>query len=219
MKKLLVKEGKIILLEVNNNKSKKTVILSHGFLSNKNRPIMKQTATELARAGFRTIRFNYGTELISERLIKLNIIINHFSNKSDSIGLMGLSMGGMMSILGSTNPKVNSIALVNSVYDTFNAYENYIKHRPLTLAFFNKVKDEFLTYNLKSIITNLNKPVLVITGTKDKIIPSKQMKQLYSDVKADKKLVILRGCGHAIWSQNYLNRVKEEVRDWFLKTL
>ncbi len=206
-----------IRLTINKGATSKVVIMSHGFLSNKNTLLFRELSRLLSENGITTVRFNYNTEIISERIRILREVISKFNNKS--VGLVGTSLGGMIVMLNAHHPAVKSIALVNTLYDLRNAYNNYIKVKPIAKHFVNLIKKELFKYDLKSVVKSITKPALVISGTNDRIIPTQVMKQLYLDLSAEKKLVLIHNCGHTIWRQQHLIRATEEIRDWFNKTL
>ncbi len=206
-----------IRLTIKKGTTNKVVIMSHGFLSNKNTLLFKELSRLLNENGITTVRFNYNTEIISERVRILREVINKFNN--NNVGLIGTSLGGMIVILNTHHPTVKSIALINTLYDLNNAYNNYIKVKPIAKPLVDLIKKELFNYNLKSIVKTIIKPTLIISGTKDRIIPTQVMKQLYLDLNAEKRLVLIHNCGHTIWRQQHLIRATEEVRDWFNKTL
>jgi len=212
-----INSGLRLLLSVSKPKSSRAVIFSHGFLSNKNKYYIKSTARALARAGFKTVRFNYPTEEIKHRVSVLNKVIDEV--KAEVIGLVGCSLGGMTSIITASHPKVKSLVLVNSVYDQRKAYENYVKEHSILSKIAEKLLlKDFFSYNLKKLIQNLRKPVLVVSGEHDRITPQDLMKELYNDVQAQKEFLSL-DCGHSIWRPLHVSQVRESIRDWFLKTL
>nr|MBD3312173.1 hypothetical protein [archaeon] len=219
MIKGLVKfSGRRIILSVKNKSSSKAVIFSHGFRSSKNNLLFQSTARSLARAGFKPVLFNYGVERVNKRVQVLRAVINHV--KSDSIGLLGHSLGGMVSILLATNPRVKSLALVNTVYEQGLVYDNYARvRRTIAKAIPNRFKKEFFSYNLKRIVSNLEKPVIVVSGEDDQVTPQPMMKRLYNDLMGEKSFVSIPNAGHSIWRSSHLRRVRVAVRDWFKRTL
>ena len=208
------------LLNITKPAATKTVIFSHGFLSNKNRPYITSTATTLKKAGIKSVRFNYRTELVSERRAILHQVIRHVSKESNSIGLVGHSLGGLITLLEANNPLIKSIALINTVYNppaVIKRYEN--KHRVIANLLINKLKTELIKHDLRSIAKTITKPVLVISSERDQLTLPSEMKQLYLDVKGPKKLVTLKKCAHSIWNPVHVQRVKDELREWFKETL
>ncbi len=220
MIELLDYEGGKILLDITNPSSDKAVILSHGFMSNKNKPLMVKVAQALSREGINAVRFNYGTEDINERVIKLREVLKHVSAKAGQVGLFGTSLGGMISIIVSVDQRVKSLALVNPVYDQISAIKNYLRVRKIALsAFKDKLEREFFNYDLPLLVKSSGKPLFVISGSRDRIIPVSVSRQLYKDATGKKKFMLLRDCGHVVWKKKHLVLVSEAVAKWFLETL
>ncbi len=219
-KELIEQDGLRIKLHVHNPDSHKTVIFSHGFLSNKNKYFLQSTSKVMARRGFKCVRFNYGTEVISERLRILDAVLDHIKLSSDSVGLVGTSLGGMVSLISASKTIVKSLVLINPVYYQESVYANYLKHHRLLKKVFNKhVGIEFFKYDLQSIMKKLNKPVLLISGDRDEIVNPLSMRDLYADIKGEKRLVLLDNCGHSIWRPSHVEIARREIIDWFRKTL
>lgn len=220
VKKFIDFKGLPLLLEVFNESSKRVVILSHGFLSSKNSPVLVSSALALSRAGICAVRFNYATEDIKERVAKLKAVIRYYAKKGCRIGLVGDSLGGMTSIIASKVKAVDSMALINSVYDQETVFLNYSKqHRFLSHLFTPEMLADLKSYDLKKLIKRFKRPVLVVTSELDRTVPTKVMKELYLDVKAEKKIVVIRNATHGIWQANHIKRVREAIKDWFSKTL
>ncbi|MFA5405862.1 MAG: alpha/beta hydrolase [Candidatus Nanoarchaeia archaeon] len=219
-KELIDSNGFRVKLNIHNPSARKTVIFSHGFLSNKNKYFLQSTAKVMARRGYRCVRFNYKTEDISDRLLILDAVLNHISKSSDSVGLVGSSLGGMVSLITAVKPIIKSLVLLNPVYYQDKVYRNYVAHHSLLKRLFNKkVGLEFFKYDLQSIVKRLNKPVLIITGGKDDIVDYRTMNGLYNDLKGEKRLVVLDDCGHSIWRPDHVRITRREIIDWFRKTL
>lgn len=219
IKKIKIKK-KSYVLNINNPSAEKTVIFNHGFLSNKNKPFIKVSASALAKEGIKTVRFNYHTELMSQRLIILKGVIDYLSENTNLIGLVGSSLGGMTVILTASDQRVKSLALINTVYDPRSAYENYQKKHPVLSKLISKaVTKEFLEYNLEDKVKKLHKPVLVISGSADEVIPQVQQKKLYQQLKGHKRFMNLEGCTHAVWKLKHVRKVKQAITKWFKQTL
>jgi len=209
-----------IKLSVFKPESRHAVIFIHGFLSDKDKPFTMSAARSLSRAGLQAVRFNYRTEFVSDRIRILDEVIEHVSRTVDSIGLVGNSLGGLNAIVASKHSVVKSLALVNPVYDQRNAFDNYVKHHKFLSKIMTKeMKDAFFTIDLKGIIINLKKPVLVLSGDRDKIIPQSLMRTMYDNLKSEKRFVSLRDCGHSIWRPKHIRIAREEIREWFKKCL
>ncbi len=212
----MIKIIKGIWINIEGN-SNKLIIFSHGFLSNKNRPIIKYVANKLSDS-FMTLRFNYDTEVVSERISKLKTIINYFKDKI--IGLFGVSMGGMVSLLCANHPNVKSLALVNPVYNQKKVLDNYFSIKKFTSLFLpKKAVDDFLSYDLASVASNLKKPTLLITGDRDRLITRDIVEELFSKLGGEKEHFVLSDCGHSVWKKEHLDMVSQITHEWFSKTL
>lgn len=219
MKSIKLDDSEIVL-SIKNKASSKAVIFSHGFRSSKNNILFQSTARALSRAGIKSVLFNYGVERVKKRERILKMVISKVSEDSTSIGLMGHSLGGMISILQANNLRVKSLALVNTVYEQRFVYDNYARvRRFVARAIPNRFKKEFLSYDLQRKIKELDKPVLVVSSEDDKITPQSMMKRLYNNLNCKKLFTNLPNAGHSIWRPSHVRQAREAVRDWFKKTL
>ncbi|MHA2390425.1 MAG: alpha/beta hydrolase [Promethearchaeota archaeon] len=160
-----------------------------------------QCGVNLAVMDFRGYGFSTGepfyTSLITDALPIYNefykwMIDNSFSN---SIFVLGRSLGSVCaSEIGSHNPESLHGVIFESGFASI--YEMMTR---LFRVSGSEITPEFLSkYSNDTKIRKFRKPVLVIHGTTDFIIPFYQGKLIYENIPEDveKKLVLIEGAGH-----------------------
>ena len=207
-----------------NNPRYPTILLFHGngeiaadyqYFSN----FFFQCGVNLAVVDFRGYGFSSGKPYYTSLITDALPIYNKFyewmiSNSiSDSIFILGRSLGSICaSEIGSHNPEsLHGIIFESgfaSIYDMMSR---------LFRITGSEITPEFLSeYSNDTRIRKFEKPVLVIHGTNDFIIPSSQGQLIYESVpeSVEKKLVLIEGAGHNdifSYEDEYLMPLKEFI--------
>lgn len=181
-----------------------------------------QCGINLAVIDFRGYGFSSGepyyTSLITDALPIYNefykwLIKNNFNN---SIFILGRSLGSICaSEIGSHNPdSLRGVIFESgfaSIYDMMSG---------LFGVSGSEIKPEFLSeYSNDTRIRKFKKPVLVIHGTLDSIIPYSQGKLIFENVPLDveKKLVLIKGAGHnniSSYEVEYIDPLKRFINNY-----
>ncbi|MCM1449784.1 MAG: alpha/beta hydrolase [Clostridiales bacterium] len=194
------------------------VIISHGFNGSHN--YGKNYFEPLANIGYQTFTFDFPcgstrstldnntvNMSINDEVSDLTFIVNYFSNKGyvdpEHITLIGESQGGMVSCLAASSIS-DSIERLILCFPAFCIPDNYndrfreaipdttyVWGVPLGRRYF----EELRTMNAYDVMPRFRKPVLIIHGDKDPIVPlhySEHALQFYPDVT----LKVIEGAGH-----------------------
>jgi len=199
----------------NGKSGKGSVLLVHSIRSN--RVEMLSRARFLNAQGFHVLmidlqahgetpgsRITFGA-LESENVeAAVDFLRNTFPN--ERIGAIGVSLGAAAIVLAKHDLRLNAVIL-ESLHPTIaDAVENRLKlflgetgafFLPLVLtqiAFFTDTPIDEL--NPATRINNLNSPVLIIAGTKDKHTTPVETKRLFNAAREPKELWIVPGAGH-----------------------
>ncbi len=178
-----------------------------------------QCCVNLAVVDFRGYGFSNGEPYYTSLITDALPIYNEFSNWmiknniDDSLFILGRSLGSICtSEIGSHNPEsLRGIIFESgfaSIYDMMSR---------LFRVTGSEITPEFLSeYSNDTRIRKFEKPVLVIHGTNDFIIPSSQGQLIYESIPkgVEKKLILIEGAGHNnifSYEDEYLVPLKEFV--------
>jgi hypothetical protein len=178
-----------------------------------------QCGVNLAVVDFRGYGFSSGkpyyTSLITDALPIYNEFYHWMIKNSidDSLFILGRSIGSICtSEIGSQNPEsLRGIIFESgfaSIYDMMSR---------LFRVTGSEITPEFLSeYSNDTRIRKFEKPVLVIHGTNDFIIPSSQGQLIYESIPkgVEKKLILIEGAGHNnifSYEDEYLEPLKEFI--------
>ena len=207
-----------------NNPNYPTILLFHGngeiaadyqYFSN----FFFKCDTNLAVVDFRGYGFSSGEPFYTSLIIDALPIYNAFhdwiieNNMKDSLFVQGRSLGSICaSEIGSHNPESLRGIIFESGFASL-----YDMMTRLFRVSGSEITPEFLSpYSNDTRIRKFKKPVLVIHGTVDWIIPSYQGKLIYENIPegVEKKLVSIEGAGHNnifSFEDEYITPLKEFI--------
>lgn len=232
-------------LHVPEKPNNKGIVLAHCFTCSKHIPIIKKMCDYLAdNANYLVLRFDFSGNGESEgkfeestytkQISDFTAAIDFMSNqKVDSIGALGHSMGAAVAILGGVkNSKVSAIVTLggdSSTEGIEQAFDKKIlrdiktkglctfkifgKKVTLTKEFFNDSR----THNIEQALSESKKPIHIIHGEKDEIIPVENAKSLYKYANSPKKLTIIQEGNHMFTKS--LPKTLDLACEWFSKYL
>ncbi|MEP0860905.1 MAG: prolyl oligopeptidase family serine peptidase [Ignavibacterium sp.] len=250
--------------------SKPCLILVHGFKGFKDWGFWPYTAEYFSNRDFNVVSFNFSHNGVGESLTEfdelekfadntislevseLNEIIDTVKNggfgkiKCSSIGLVGHSRGGAVSILAASNNKnVDALAVWASVakldryterqkkewrekgfIEVLNSRTNQMMR--MNVALLEDIEaNKNSSLNIEKAVKSLNKPFLIIHGEQDLTVPVDEGKMLfdYSD-KSLTEFEIIPSTGHTFdivhpfeSSNTKFDRVLEKTLSFFKKYL
>lgn len=230
------------ILHIPEKDSRLTVIISHGFTANKDRPRIIETANALSYNGFTALRFDFegcGESEDREITVKgqvddLRAAISYLRGKGyDNLGLLGESLGGLISVLA-YDENIETMVLWHPV--TASKKPGIIKKEELQQELNKKgyliyIKDnrnfkipkqyieERSSINQEKILSRIKCPVLIIHGDKDSSIPLEHSKKAMQYLDGKSKLEILKGENHKIELNVYLDKIIPLSVNWFKRYL
>jgi hypothetical protein len=249
---------KKIEVDFSNNKNKKlngvvhlpgdggeypVVIVCHGFKGNKNNDIVVDSCNELAKNGFVGFRFDFAGSGKSQGLFEdfsvnqevedLKCAIDFIKNQDfvnkEKIGLSGVSLGGMVSIIETAkNKNVKALVCFAPSIDTRNAREKY--ERENRIKYFDgyfildkkfKIKNEFFkefAMETFSLAKKIKIPILIIQNKIDPTCPTENSIKFINDVESEKDIKILPGSTH-IFTKDEQTIALDYALNWFKKRL
>jgi len=199
------------------------VVFCHGFGSNKDNPIMVETASILNNNGIATFRFDFSSQgasggdfsnaTVSRQLDDLysgfSKIMGFKKIDYSSLGLFGASLGGMTALLAAPKLHLKCLAVIAPVSDfkrvrwktffgkTVREWKENgfvaIGSRRLNYSFF----EDGCSQDVYSTAKSIRCPTLVVHGEKDSIVPLAQSKKLLGYLECEKRLEIIPEAGHS----------------------
>lgn len=227
------------------------IILLHGFTGYKEEAHLKELAQSLMQNGFTAIRFDCSGSgdsggtfeknyLMSNYLEDIKYVYGHmqklkFVNK-DKIGIIGHSMGGMLSIIfASLNPEIKACIAISS--PTILVDTDWIKgaiERWQELGWFYKkmsrdgsnvrIPYSFIVdsnkFDTLSYVRELHCPFLAILGLADNVVDPGDTRKIFQTAKEPKELVEIAGMGHDYkQSPQLIKKVNENILHFLEKYL
>lgn len=225
-----------VLYPANSNKA---IIISHGFAANKDRERLIKLSEILSKGGFGVLRFDFsgcsesGNDLISVKgeVDDLRSAIKFMKNKGyNEIGLLGESLGGLISIL-CYSQDIKTIVLFAPVTASKkpSILEEGMEEELAEKGFVTKHKDgrifkipkEYFeardNINQEEILSKIKCPVLIIHGTEDDSVFLEDSKEAMKYLPESSKLEIIEGAGHKL--EEDIDRVIILSLNWFKKHL
>lgn len=183
------------------------IVTCHGLFASKDGPKYVELAEMAVERGFALFRFDFRgcgesegvvssllDRVLEERLRDLDAAINALGNRVGDLLLFGSSAGGCIAILRACeDDRVRAVAT--------SAAPVYRVGR----------------YDVLEAVKKLKKPLLVIHGTRDEVVPPSSAKTLYQAANEPKKLLMVEGGDHVFSDAKLRRLVLEEVLAWFEK--
>ncbi|MEM2350932.1 MAG: alpha/beta hydrolase [Thermoproteota archaeon] len=222
------------------------IVFSHGFTGNKIEAhrLFVRGARKMSKEGFVAVRFDFRGSgesdgefedmSISSEVSDLNAVLKFLVGESEilreKIGLIGLSLGGVVSILtAAQSPIVKAVCtwsspaelrLLSSLRDSFGADLSQIEKGYIDLPSGYRIGRRFLEDALNhDILDSCSKisprPMLIIHGSQDVVVPVEHARMLYDKAGEPKKLVIIDGADHTFNRRDWEDKVIDLTIEWF----
>lgn len=214
--------------------SSKTIILCHGWGAN--RGDIFSSSTFLLENGYNILTFDFRahgesqgryTTLCNKEILDfeaaLQFLKNHKPRQSQKIGVLGVSMGSAVAVVGAAKfPEVLACVAENPFCSPSRVIVRYAKLfynvpkyplMPITLAFVRLRTGVALDKNapLRHVARISPRPLLIIQGANDLRMPAFEGQELYVAAEKPKELWMVPGAdhgeAHSVASVEYENRV------------
>jgi len=226
------------------------VILLHGFTGYKEEPYYPTLSTNLLKHDIVSIRFDasgYGESegtlekdyRFSNYLSDIGVIYKYTKSldyvDESRIAISGHSMGGLLTIVfSSRHPAIICLCAISSPVKMETSKEmskNLLNWKKR--GYLKKVSSRFgpvripwafiedaSKWDATSSVKRVKVPILVIAGTGDTTVLSKETKKIYESANQPKEYIEIKGMTHDF--KNYpeiLSRVNNKITDFFIKYL
>jgi esterase/lipase len=243
------------ILHIPDNENFSAIIMCHGFTANMNEDhnLFIKIAKKLCENGFTVLRFDFrGSGKSEGEFIDMTIsgevsdlkeaiefILKQKINK-DKIGVLGLSLGSVVSILG-WDERIKALVLLSPANDSKKVFIKGFGEKTVkeieekgfvdlqkvpegwrTQTSF-KVGKKFLEEIRKTKLINNIKfvkcPILIIQGKDDEDVDWHDSKELYSLANKPKEIKLIENADHTFDNPEHEKKVIELSLDWFKKYL
>ena len=222
---LLKSNKKIECWLIKNEKSKGTIILFHGYGSEKSSLISK--SDEFLKLGYSTMLVDFmgsgnsegnQTTIGYKEAQEVKSTFDYLNKKGEkNIYLFGTSMGAAAIMKSINDYRIEPKGIIiecpfGSMYQTVCARFNKMNAPTFPMAgillFWGGIQNGFwgFSHNPAEYAKNINCPTLLLYGEKDKSVSQKEIKEIFANLKGPKKLTIYKKTGH----ENYLIKNKPE---------
>jgi len=223
--------------------SARGIIIGHCFTCSRHTRVLQQMSRELEAAGFTVLRFDFSgngqsegafiDSSLSKHIEEMKTAANYLidNNGARWIGLAGHSLGGNIALLAASRIKnVQAVSILASRVSSSKAIHFLSRQQQTELAERGRVaftsrgrslelpKDFFTdadNYDMVKVIGSLKKPLLIIHGDKDEIIPVEEAVQAHKRNPAAITLAIIAGADHMFSREDHRLQVAERVVAWF----
>lgn len=221
------------------------VILCHGFLSNKNSTTNKTLTRILKRQGLTTFRFDFFGQGDSDgpfEDITTSLAVGQtqaaistvLSRGYTTIGLVGSSFGGLVSILTASQRRdIACLALKCPVVDFAEelrlefGIEEMARWQstdtiPNILGGRDRVRLKYRMYEdcLQQVAyepaEHIFAPTLIVQGQKDEMIPFHQSQRLFDSLKNRKRMDVLPDADHQFSRADDFRAMTDSIAEWLM---
>ena len=242
------------ILHVPNNKNPSAIIMCHGFTGNMHEHgLFVNAAKKFCENGFAVLRFDFrgsnesGGEFvdmtISSEISDLKKAIDFmFKQNIDKsrIGILGLSLGAVVSVLG-WDEKIRVLVLLSPTSNNKKSFTNAFGEKTIKeieeKGFFDLQKslegwrtqtsfevgkgfwEEAQKTNLINNIKDAKCPILIIQGDADDTVDWHDSKELYDTANKPKKIKIIKNADHVFNNPEHEKKVIQLSLEWFNKWL
>jgi len=224
------------------------IVFCHGFTGTRveSHQLFVHAARHLCERGFVILRFDFRGSGESEGLFQdmtisgevedlktaISWILRRKGVIKDKIGVNGLSLGGVVTMLtAATDPRVKAVSLWStpSELSGFKQVEPGLPHRLLEQGYVDlssghRIGKAFLMDLSKHRITEAvseiaPRPLLIVHGTKDEVVTLWHAERLYEAAGEPKEKFFVEGADHTYKRWDWQWTVIRRTADWFEKNL
>ena len=219
------------------------LVLSHGYMGNRNGEKHLQIGYRFPLEGMAVLRFDHLGALGGEsggqfedttltgRVRDLTAVLDYLKGipevDSTRVGLLGSSLGGTTILALPKSETIRAIVLLSTPVAIpvlrVEARERLGKQGFLQYPDGTRIKktffDDLARYDLLAEVRKIRCPLLIIHSDLDNQVPRHQAFVIYRNAAEPKAIRMIEGADHAFSDTEKLNEVLALALDWFLKYL
>jgi pimeloyl-ACP methyl ester carboxylesterase len=182
---------------IENNKSDKVILYFHGNAGNLCHRLstlltLRQSGVNVFAVSYRGYGKSEGSPyeegIYRDGQAALKYVTNELGFSLDNTYIMGRSIGSTVAINTSQNQKIAGLILVSPLTSGKE------QAKASGLSWISWIAGD--AFNNLAKAPNIVSPVLIIHGTEDRAIPYYMGKEIFNEIKTDKKLISIQGAGH-----------------------
>lgn len=214
------------------------VVLCHGLEAHKDTEKWRTFAHNLAGAGFAALRFNFrgcgeGSECsdgafeettVTSRVQDLKAALDFLGTQDvdhGRIGAVGSSLGGSV-VIAAEDPRLKVLVLLaTAALMGLRAIDPSVEFRllPSGLRLHRRFTEDAKQYDLPAALARQSKPVLILHGSVDELVPVEQAHTLYDSAAQPKRLSIIQGGDHSFHQPHHLKQIVDMTVEWLRRHL
>ncbi|MEM0444372.1 MAG: alpha/beta hydrolase [Nitrososphaerota archaeon] len=225
------------------------LIMCHGFTGNRVEAhrLFVRAAREFCRRGLLVVRFDFWGSGESEgefhemtltsEVEDLGSVLDYVSGRPEvdggKIGVLGLSMGGAVSLIrASRDPRIRFVCTWSAPADFLMLAEHVktlyrealVSGEYVDLPSGYRVTSRFiqdvLSYNIVECVSKISpRPLLVVHGAKDDIVPLTHSEAIYKSAGEPRERVVIEGGDHTFTGLDTEWKAITSTADWLERTL
>jgi fermentation-respiration switch protein FrsA (DUF1100 family) len=194
--------------------------MSHGLESSKDGDGWPELASLLEAEGIASLRFTHrgcgwGREPRAEGRLEETTLSGRIADLREALGFLatanvdtariaavGCSFGGMV-VLGARDPRVRALALVATPF-----------RLPRANGRMPALGPDAAQYDLLGAAREYRRPLLIVHGGDDEVVPAEHAYQLYEAAQEPKRLEVLPGADHVFTQPAHRQRVWALCVEW-----
>ncbi len=191
------------------------IVTCHGLFGSKDSPKYIELAEELCRLGFSVFRFDFrkGENIVAtltQRIEDSREAIDFLKDLGyEKIGMMGSSLGGCVAIL--TSVQEDSVESVVT-WATPSKFKGILQAEGL-----EELKRDVQRYDVIDSVRELDRPILIVHGSEDELVPVTHAYELFENARAPKELLIVGGADHRFTDEWKRRKAVDKTVEWFGK--
>lgn len=213
------------------------VVLGHGVTGNKDRPLLVAVAEGLAAKGWPCLRVSFsgngesegefGDSTITKEIGDLSAVLATVPQEK-RIAYIGHSMGAAVGVLTAfRRMDIQTLVSLAGMTHTAEFVEREFgdvepgkgcmwdeEDCPLSEEYVEDLKS---IGNTLEAAAEINQPWLLIHGTEDDVVPTKDSLDAYAAARCTKQLIEIPGAGHVFGEKSY-PRIVEVIDEWLEKS-
>ncbi len=222
------------------------IIMIHGLTGDKDEHgRFSKAAERFCQEGFCVLRFDcrgtgesdgkFEDMTIETEVEDLLAAIDYIETRNISkerVGVLGMSLGGEIAILGALKRDVKTLVLWAPVTSSERSKERFSEDEKKKFETEGKTiirssatgrpwlvgrgfYDSSISVKVEEEVKKLRCPVLIIHGDKDSTVPLEHSKQAFEDLNVEKRLEVIEGADHGFY--NDVDKIVELSLNWFKK--
>jgi len=218
------------------------VVLGHCFTCTRHTGILRRLAGDLADAGFIALRFDFSgngqsggdfsRSNYSKQVLEMQTAADLVAARgAEWIGMAGHSLGGLISFLSASQSETaRAVCAIGSRISSMrathflNPTQREILDKTGEVSFtsrgrFLKITEEFFAdaegFDLPALLASFNKPLMMIHGDQDEIIPVAEAHRAREASGGRVQLEIISGADHMFSTEQHSSEASRLATNWF----